>query len=58
MLTETCRNRIILAITLLALIGGVVATLAFGADLFQIAMIVILALSTAIIATMFVVVVN
>ncbi|MFC3209141.1 hypothetical protein [Aquamicrobium soli] len=58
MLTETSRNRIILAIALLALAGCVVASVAVGAGLFQIVMIGILAVSAAIIATMFAVVVN
>ena len=58
MLTETSRNRIILAIALLALVGCVIASVTFGASLFQIVMIGILAVSAAILATMFAVVVN
>ena len=58
MLTETSRTRIILAIALLALVGGVVASVVVGTSPLHIVMIAIMAVSAAILATMFAVVVN
>ncbi len=58
MLTETSRNRIILAIALLSLVGCVIASVTLGTSPFQIVMIGILTASAAILATMFAVVVN
>lgn len=58
MLTETSRTRIILMIVLLAIVGAVVAGITFGTSPFHIVMICIFAISAAIVAAMFAVVVN
>ncbi len=58
MLSESSRTRIILAIMLLALVGAVVAGVTLGTSPFHIVMIGVFAISAAIIAAMFAVVVN
>ena len=58
MLSESSRTRILLAIMLLALVGAVVAGFALGTSPFHIVMIGVFAVSAAIIAAMFAVVVN